>query len=368
MDTVVLRKEMMDAEENVVKSFILRGQRKIGYISLPGFYTTWGEAEGSRCATDVAREIVKLKKENIEGLILDLRFNGGGSLQEAVSMAGIFIDAGPVGIIKGKNGDAITIKDINRGTVYDGPLVLLVNGMSASASEFLAAALQDHQRAVVIGSVTYGKASAQNLHPLDPHHPNTEVTDKFKPGTGYVSVTLEKIYRITGKTAQRSGVIPHIVLPDIYDSLKFREAFMPLALPYDSIFKKTYYQPGLLLPVNELNFKSQTRMAANADFERVKQVASFLANLNDNKPVSLAYADFKKYYDHQAQLAEVLTVPQAFIPSFTVAHHQFEMQRMQRDKFTDDFNKAWEKKLREDISLDEAFHIICDYVTITLRK
>src|SRR5688572_3041218 len=124
----------MDSEEHVVKSFILRGSSKsIGYISLPGFYTNWGEEGAARCASDVAREIIKLKKENIQGLILDLRFNGGGSLPEAVSMAGIFIDAGPVGVLKNKDGNLTTLKDMNRGTVYDGPLVIVVNSLSASA-------------------------------------------------------------------------------------------------------------------------------------------------------------------------------------------------------------------------------------------
>ncbi|HEY5917270.1 MAG TPA: S41 family peptidase, partial [Chryseolinea sp.] len=138
--TVHLRKEKVAAEENAVKSFVLDGQRKIGFISLPDFYSNWGDVDGAKCASDVAREIVKLKRENIEGLILDVRFNGGGSMAEATAMAGIFIDAGPVGVMKNKDSEAFTLKDANRGTIYDGPLVLMVNSLSASASEFLAAA------------------------------------------------------------------------------------------------------------------------------------------------------------------------------------------------------------------------------------
>lgn len=368
--TVVLRKEKMEQEENIVKSFVLQGTKKVGYISLPGFYTNWGEAEGSRCANDVAKEIIKLKKENIEGLILDLRFNGGGSLHEAVAMAGIFIDAGPVGVVKDRSGESTTIKDMNRGTVYDGPLVVFVNGMSASASEFLAAALQDYRRAVVIGSRTFGKATAQDLFPLDGKNPAAEMTANLKPGIGYASVTFEKIYRITGKTAQSRGVEPHILLPDIYDAFTFREYEMPLALPYDSIFKKTYYQPLLSLPIAELKYKSEQRVTANPEFKMREQAAKVLIDAeNDQKPVSLSWMDFKSQGEQQRRALEKIEKP-AEIPVqvFTVSHHEFERQRIQTDPHIEEFNKAWVKKLMQDVTLAEAFHIICDLIDTTQRK
>jgi carboxyl-terminal processing protease len=366
-EVVVLRKEKMQSEENIVKSFILQGKRKIGYISLPGFYTNWGEAEGSRCANDVAKEIIKLKKEGIEGLILDLRFNGGGSLQEAVSMAGIFIDAGPVGVVKGKAGEATTMKDMNRGTVYDGPLEIMVNGMSASASEFLAAALQDYQRAIIVGSKTYGKASAQTLLPLHAQNSGASVKADLKPGS-YASVTFEKIYRITGKTAQASGVVPHIQLPDLYDSLLFREDLLPRALPHDSIFKKTYYQPLMLLPVSELRHKSEQRTKMNAEFFAIKEASGVLGRSQmDTVPVSLRWSDFSKRADEQAAILKKIE-KSGVIGSFTIGHHQFEMQRMQMDQFVDNFNKSWIKKLEKDILLEEAFLIICDLIDIHQRK
>ena len=142
----------------------------MGYISLPAFYTDWqnNDKAGNGCADDVAKEIVKLKKENIEGLILDLRYNGGGSMQEAVDLSGIFIDAGPVAQIKSRDAKVYTMKDVNRGsTIYDGPLILMVNGYSASASEMVAGTLQDYNRAVIVGSPTYGKATAQVVLPMD---------------------------------------------------------------------------------------------------------------------------------------------------------------------------------------------------------
>src|SRR5688572_22580686 len=132
--TVLMIKERIEDDENIVKSFVLKGDKKIGYIILPGFYTEWEGETGSSCANDVAKEIVKLKRENIDGLILDVRYNGGGSMGEAIDIIGIFIDEGPLGSNKEKDGKQITVKDPNRGTIYDGPLVLMVNGQSASAS------------------------------------------------------------------------------------------------------------------------------------------------------------------------------------------------------------------------------------------
>src|SRR6185295_15214954 len=157
-----------DDDDNKVKSFLLKGSKTIGFLSLPAFYEDWENEKGiNGCANDVAKEILKLKKESIEGLILDLRYNGGGSMQEAVELAGIFVDAGPVGQYKTREAKVYTLKDVNRGTIYDGPLMVLVNGYSASASEMVAGTLQDYNRAVIVGSPTYGKATAQVVLPMD---------------------------------------------------------------------------------------------------------------------------------------------------------------------------------------------------------
>ena len=165
--TVTVSKEKIETEEDVVKGYLLSGGKKIGYISLPGFYTTWEDETGSGCANDMAKEIIKLKKENIDGLVLDLRYNGGGSMFEALQLCGIFIDEGPLAGIRDKTGKVIFHKDPNRGTIYDGPLVVMINNQSASASELVAAALQDYNRAVIVGSPSYGKATMQVVFPMD---------------------------------------------------------------------------------------------------------------------------------------------------------------------------------------------------------
>jgi len=239
---VSLHKERLahSEEEDKVKGFILKGSKAVGYIALPAFYMDWENSNGiNGCANDVAKEIIKLKKENIDGLILDLRYNGGGSIQEAIELSGIFIDAGPVAQVKDRDAGGssaqgatkiVTLKDVNRGTVYDGPLLLLVNGSSASASEMVAGTLQDYNRALIAGSPTYGKATAQVVLPMD----TTVDLDNYKgqaAASSYLKVTISKLYRINGTTAQISGVKPDILLPEPPAAFGQREADEKFALP-----------------------------------------------------------------------------------------------------------------------------------------
>lgn len=368
--TVALRKEKIEAEENIVKSFILEGEKKIGYVALPGFYADWGEKEGSRCANDVAREILKLKKENIDGLVLDVRYNGGGSLNEAVAMGGIFIDAGPMGVLRDKPSGILSVKDMNRGTVYDGPLVLLVNGLSASASEFLAAALQDYHRAVIVGSRTYGKATGQEIFPLQPEKAKSEASKSIKSNWGFSSITTMKIYRITGKTAQRRGVTPDIVLPDLYDFIDFREDQLAGALPSDSLIKKTYYTPLDFLPIGDLADKSKARVAQHAGFRMTKQCSKKLAELQEElDTVSLTWVDYKKLIADEGNEFGLLKEATAkSTEAFKIGNHAFERQRMEVDPYARQINDVWTKNLLHDISLEEAFYIICDYIAITSTK
>ena len=361
---VTLRKEKISDEENVVRSFVIEGEKKIGYIFLPGFYSNWGDAGGSRCANDVAKAIIKLKKENINGLILDVRFNGGGSLEEAVALAGIFIDAGPIGVMKNRAGEIVSEKDMNRGTIYDGPLVLMVNALSASASDFLAAALQDYHRAIVVGSRTYGKATAQEIFSLDPKSTAANFAT-VKNLYGYASVTHEKVYRITGKTAQRMGVTPDIALPDVLDVLGLREEDQALTLPSDSVQKKTYYQPLALLPIAYLEAKSQKRVATVEAFKTLTAYGQLLEKNDD--PVPLFWADFMTLRDKHMQIAQNLEKEREAPAPYTVNSTGFEQERLAMDEYTRNLYAAWIKKMQQDISLEEAFHILCDYIT-TFKK
>ena len=363
---VLLKKEKMESDDNVVKSLILSGEKKIGYISLPGFYSSWGGNESSRCANDVAKEILKLKKENIDGLILDVRFNGGGSLYEAVAMAGIFIDAGPMGLIKDKTGEVVSIKDMNRGTVYDGPLVLMVNGLSASASEFLAAALQDYKRALIVGSRTYGKATGQRILPMQPGKFEIDHTLDINSGWGFSTITSMKIYRVTGKTAQKYGVTPDIVLPDLYDLAAIGESHATGALSSDSVIKKTYYTPLPPLPLSELRSKSNLRVKASEAFQLTRECSlQFAASKERSDTVSLSWTALQESAGRQGDLFTRLQKSNSKpSQSFKIGAYAFSQQRLQMDDYARQQSESWIEKLSRDISLEEAYFIICDYIAV----
>lgn len=267
--TASLTKERMKNEENTITSAVFDDSVKTGYIYLPDFYTSMGGASGS-CANDVAREIIKLKKQNIRALVLDLRFNGGGSLTEALDMAGIFINDGPLSMLRDRAGKAVTLKDMNRGTIYDGPMAVLVNAQSASASELLAAVLQDYHRAVIIGSPTFGKGTAQIIIPVD----TASAPNRENPPYGFVKLTTSKFYRVNGTTTQHAGVVPDILLPDLFDDIDYHEHAYPTALTADTIAKNNYYKPLAALPVETLAMQSRTRVRANPQFANAKR--SFL--------------------------------------------------------------------------------------------
>jgi carboxyl-terminal processing protease len=246
--TVELQKELADPEEDErIKSFLLKNDKEqTAYISLPAFYTDFqNKFNTNGCANDIAKEILRLKKQHINGLILDLRYNGGGSLQEAIDLSGIFIDAGPVAQVFPSNGKTYTLKDINRGTVFDGPLVVLVNGASASASEMVAGTLQDYHRAIIMGTPTYGKATAQVIMPLD----SLTKPTGFNLGSSanaFIKLTIEKIYRVTGFSAQTEGVLPDVLLPDKADHLMKRERDDFFYLQARKINANAYYTPYAL--------------------------------------------------------------------------------------------------------------------------
>ncbi len=242
--TLQREKAALDDDNSKVRSFILKGDHRVGFISLPAFYTDWNGEEGGNngCADDVAKEIIKLKKENIEGLILDLRYNGGGSMLEAIALAGIFIDAGPVGMTRDKEGKIYTMKDVNRGSVYDGPLILLINGFTASASEMLAGTLQDYHRALIVGSPSFGKATAQVVLPLDTLFDEKHM-DRMKTADNFIKITVDRLFRVNGTSAQQIGVIPDIFLPDYTETQTEREKSLPFSLANTTIESNKYYHP-----------------------------------------------------------------------------------------------------------------------------
>jgi len=362
--TVSLHKEKTEQEDNVVKSYILNGTKKIGYISLPSFYDEWSAKNPLGCGNDVAKEITKLQSENIEGLILDLRFNGGGSLREAINLAGIFIDEGPLLVLKNRNEKPTVLKDMNRGTAYDGPLLVMVNGQSASASEMLSGVLQDYNRALIVGNTTYGKATVQGTYPLDlsfdPKHASMNATSDL----GYSNITLQKFYRVTATSHQKKGIQPDIILPDLTYLSRETEAKEKYALACDTVGKTIYYTPLKTLPVAILNTKSNQRVKTSKNFNDVialndsinvieKQTEIISLNINNYKQLKKRYDVIKNMMDSVFNITST---------SYTVWNNAYDKKIFNVNDFSKQMNDEALKKIQHDIYLDESYKIIMDLI------
>ncbi|PZP48737.1 MAG: hypothetical protein DI598_09500 [Pseudopedobacter saltans] len=332
-----------DEEDNKVKSFLLKGQKTVGYISLPAFYTDWeNEEKVNGCANDVAKEIIKLKKENIDALILDVRYNGGGSVNEAVELAGLFIDVGPIGIVHSRNEKPILLKDINRGTVYDGPLLYMINGNSASASEVVGAALQDYNRALIVGSQSYGKATGQVIIPLDTAvNPNTY--EGSANNKDFLKLTTLKLYRIDGNTAQFTGVVPDVVLPDVATLYPQREANEVHALLPDRIDGNKYYHPNFALP--KLQAYADEEIKKSSYFTQIKKIIDNQKDKPNRSNISLNIRDFKTNFDENEINTDSIAQDK---PIFSVSNNTFEQEKIQLNPNTKEVNQEWRKALSED--------------------
>jgi carboxyl-terminal processing protease len=364
----MLKKEFQSSSDDIVRASVLAADTKIGYISLPGFYSDWNQPGGSQCANDVAKAIIKLKKENIKGLIIDLRFNGGGSLEEAVAMAGIFIDAGPMGLLRSKAGEPVTYKDFSRGTVWDGPLVIMVNGLSASASEFLAAALQDYNRAIIVGSKTYGKGTAQDLLSLEPGKPTINFTTSLaNKKTGFATITTKRCYRISGKSVQYTGVIPDISIPELYDYSVYQESHLPFALKPDEIFKKVYYQPLPPITLNTLNNNSRERVNNHPFFAEVKRMNDLIRiSQSTENDIILSRAEFKNRFEGlNKSVASIEKMVEKETGVFNVEFVASDLQLMQMDEYFKEMNNSWSRTLESDFVLAEAVNITNDLINIS---
>lgn len=367
---VVLNKEKEEAntaeDDGKVKSFLLKGNKTIGFISLPDFYTDWDNKPNSDegCANDISKEIMKLKKENISGLIIDLRYNGGGSMAEATNLAGIFIDAGPVGQLMRKEGKALTVKDMNRGTVYDGPLLILVNGYSASASEMVAGTLQDYNRAIIAGSTTYGKATAQIVLPLDTTINIYEYNNHdLNKQDSYIKLTVEKLYRVSGNTAQFNGVIPDVVFPDIKNDATKREADNPHSLKAGMIEANKYYKPLPDLDIKTAKSAGQNFTDTSSFFKSIKKINTEQQTFHQ-KDITLnlmdAIAESKKKNMNEEE--DVSEFESAATAPYSVENHSYELVRLHADKELEELNLIWKKHLSKDPYIQAAYHVISSII------
>jgi carboxyl-terminal processing protease len=369
--SVKLVKTKMRSDENAVKGYILKGDKPFGYIALPSYYTETGSLNPLGCANDVAKEIFKLQEEHIQGLILDLRSSGGGSVYEAIALAGLFIDEGPLCIYKVRNGKPMLMKDMNRGTAYSGPLVVMVNGESASASELFVGIMKDYNRAMIVGSTTFGKATGQTVVPIDSicryeelFSSKSRATKAEREQFGYVKVTVEKFYNLQNSTHQIKGVLPDIVLPEFLNLNAYKESSLPYALPNDSVVKKVVFHPLSALPVPELASLSKERLKTNKLFIRLAQLNDSLRIiLKSDSFVILQPERFRKSEKKSAQLlAGLNALVTDSIGRFLVRNNQYEEGLLKMDAQSREINDATLKTLREDIFIEETGYILMDLI------
>lgn len=360
---IKLEQEKIDDDDEIVKSYLIPFNGKnIGYIKLPGFYTREdgdikNEATLKGCANDVSKEIVKLRKDNTAGLILDLRSNGGGSMWEALQLSGIFIDIGPIASVKDKAGKVQFLKDPNRGTIYDGPLLVLINHASASASEFTAAVLQDYNRALIVGCATYGKGTTQVILPLD-----TSSSISNNPYGNSVKVTSGTFFRINGSTVQWNGVEPDIALPQLTNSFFERESMQPSALRPDKS-REGIYQPGSPLPVAILKQKSENRLLDNGYKAKIKQQQDFLNQRETSAKVPLNWSEYFSYFNGVKAQEKQLFDKKNSVVIQKIENNTFDKNKM-RTPSQIESNQVALEYLGKDEELDEAIHIIYDWLTL----
>lgn len=358
LKTVSLIREKIVQDEVFARSAVIdNGTSKIGYILLPEFYANFNDPNGSRSAIDVAKEVIKLKEAKVDGIVIDLRNNGGGSLYDVVQMAGLFIDEGPIVQVKDREGKPTVMRDKDGAVLYDGPLAVMVNEFSASASEIFAAAIQDYGRGVVIGSTsTYGKGTVQRSIGLDPENflnQNSEL--------GSIKLTLQKFYRVNGGSTQLKGVVPDVILPDQYEYLRFREKDNTNALPWDEITKAPYKTWNGEYDLSTIKNLSNSRVNTSPAFQTIRQTTEWMGRQNDKEyplQIDKYRAEQKILRAKVQQLDSLLKLPQS--NALNIAYLPQDKERFTSDKDRSERYAQWLKNLSRDIYLDQAVKVVGD--------
>jgi len=369
---ITLVRDVVVLEETYAKSAIIKDKEtgdNYGYIHLPSFYVDFSKMNGKNCYDDVKTEIEKLKDENVAGIIFDIRNNGGGSLEDVVKIAGLFIKDGPVVQSRGRNDVSKVYRDTDPRIQYDGPVVVMVNAISASASEIFAAAMEDYDRAVVVGgNSTYGKGTVQNFTELDRMVPKkpADMTD-----LGSLKMTVQKFYRINGDATQLKGVTPEIKFPDYYNYMEFGEKDLDYPMPFTEITPLTWekwtpsYNEDFIIELSKKRIANDTLMNLIDEngkrLEKIREDSRY--NLNYDKYTTLVdkREEEGKRFDriNKDTLGLVITIP--------ADDREYIQSDTSRQARTD----AWILGLKKDVYLSESYNIIKDmnnYEVADVRK
>lgn len=350
---VTLIREEVAIEDTFARSIIVNSAdgKKYGFINLPSFNADFEDSKGRNASDDIKNELIKLKAQNVEGIILDLRNNGGGSLTEVGDIMGLFMNAGPYVQVKDGNGKIQTLKNKTNAPLWTGPLVIMQNELSASASEILAGAMQDYGRAVIIGSPqSFGKGTVQTFVDLN-RFLNTN--DDF----GSLKLTIQKFYRITGESTQIKGIESDIKMKDFFTYAEIGERYDEYALPWDKI-PAVAYQPVNYFSVAALQKRVETRLLNNKTYQLVQESAQWKENLDKEESISLKLSKFNELMKTRKAQIEKFKALDKFNNGLKFTLNPDEVIRAKKDEAFAKKSENWVKNLKRDLYLQEAVTVI----------
>ncbi len=354
---VTVKRDIVLLEETYIKSSIVeKDNNTYGLINIPKFYIDFDNQSNRDAAKDLRTEIERLKEQGIQGLVIDLRNNGGGALKTVVDMAGMFIKNGPVVQVKYFDKEKQVLSDRDRSVLWTGPLVILVNEGSASASEILAAAMQDYKRAIIIGgNQTWGKGTVQNVFPL-----NRMVRGNTNGDLGALRYTTQKYYRINGGSVQLEGVKSDINVPYRYKYLEFGEKDSENPLQWDEIDKVEFNTWNSNFNFEEAITKSNKRMANNEYLKLVDENAKWIKSVRDNKLINLNYDKYKLELEENSSITEKFKALNDYSMNYSFKSLPYELDLIKNDSVLGLKRERWHKSLNKDFYIDEALNVLSD--------
>ncbi len=357
IDNVSITRDVVMLEESYAKSAtVIKGEQKFGLINLPKFYVDFDDYSERNAATDVAQEVERLKQAGVEGLILDLRDNGGGALKTVVDMAGLFIKDGPVVQVRSSGKEKDIYEDKDERIQWDGPLVILVNELSASASEILAAAMQDYKRAIVIGSKqTFGKGTVQNVIPLENIVRSNEHGD-----LGAIKLTTQKFYRINGGSTQLEGVKSDVVIPDKYSYIDLGEKDQRNPLGWDKITAAEFQPWDGYIDFEGTIQNSTRRMTASPQIKLIQENAEWLKEQQDETVVSLNYKTYKGEEQRDKDRSKYFKSLADYDSKLNFESLKYEEELFTKDSVLREKRDRWHKSLAKDVYVEEAVNVLQD--------
>lgn len=365
IEEITLTRDIVEIEETYAKTAMVQKEGKnFGIINLPKFYFNMEDYEERNAASDIKKDIIRLKEQNMDGLVLDLRNNGGGSLKTVVDIAGLFIEEGPIVQVKSNGQRKDVLSDEDPSVLWDGPLVILVNELSASASEILAAAMQDYKRAIIIGSKqTYGKGTVQNVVDLNRWLRSNEFGD-----VGALKLTTQKFYRVNGGSTQLEGVKSDVVVPDRYSFVDIGEKDQDNPLPWDKIDPANYSAWNGYVNFEKTIAESKERMNSNEQLKLIEEHAKWIKDQSEDSFHSLNFEEYASTAERNQEMAKRFDSIKNYKTNLTFNSLPYEEEMFQNDTILEEKRDRWHDNLSKDVYVEEAIHVLTDMKKNNIRQ